>query len=222
MGAPWKVVFAFIAVFIAGAVFGSVFALRISKQFVAREGPRPLVNPVPQPKGGAPLGTQLLRRFAEGLELSNEQRDKLRPIVQRAEDQIAQVRQSSLEQTEAVLHRLQQEFRAELTPPQQRKLNRMQQRQNEIIKEERLRRQQQQAQPPFQPGGPNQPYGPGAQGGPNQSYNQGPQGPRPVFPPNQNQGTNRPLNPLPGGQPQNFPPPNNFQPGPNPEPAPEI
>jgi hypothetical protein len=144
MNASWKAVLAFIAVFVAGTIFGGGFALRVSKQVAPHEGPRRIVQPLPRLQGQPPLGTQLLRRFVENLDLTNEQRDKLKPMVIHAEEQIAQLRQQSLEETETILRGVQQEFRAELTPEQQRKLNRMQQRQNELVNEERQRRQQQQ------------------------------------------------------------------------------
>jgi hypothetical protein len=187
MNASWKVVLAFIGVFVAGTIFGGGFALRISEKLAPRTQPRKLVNP--QPKAGAnalPFGTQLLRRFAENLDLSNEQRDKLRPLVLAAESQIAEIRQGSLEQTEKILRKLQEDFRAELQPEQLRKLNRMQQRQQEVMREEQQRRKQQQPFPPQnrsnQNFGPNQPFDPNQRPNrPNQF--QGPQDFRPPNPP---------------------------------------
>jgi len=200
MEKPWKVVLAFVAVFMAGSVFGGFFALRIGHQVAQRERPRP-VPVVGQPMQ-APPATQLLRRFAERLELSGEQRDKLRPILLRAEEQIGRIRHTSVEQTDAVLRRMQQEFRSELTPDQVRLLDRMQRVQNENLRRERMKRQQ----PGFvpQPNGPNRPGG----------------GNRPFFPPN---GNNRPFpNPGPKGPPPPYGPPNRQFEGPRPpNPPPE-
>jgi hypothetical protein len=133
MEKPWKVVAAFIGVFIAGSVFGGFFALRIGRQ-VASQQRVAAVNPAPF---NPPAGPQLLRRFAERLELSNEQRDKLRPVVDRAEDEIGRIRQTSLERTEAILRRMQHEFRAELNPGQIRALDRLQRIQNENLRRQR-------------------------------------------------------------------------------------
>ena len=73
MDKPWKVILAFVGVFIAGSVFGGFFSLRIGQQMVQRGGNR-LVQPQPQMP---PLGVPLIRRFADRLDLTEEQRHDL-------------------------------------------------------------------------------------------------------------------------------------------------
>jgi hypothetical protein len=226
MNNNWKVVLAFIAVFILGTIFGGGFALRISKAVAPPERPQKrIVERLPQVRGEGvqpPLATQLLRRFAENLELTNEQRDKVKPLVQAAETKIMEIRQDSLEETESILRKLQEDFRAELTADQRRKLNRMQQRQNEMVTEERRRRQQQQQgqpqfgtrpnQPPFNPNQPFNPNNPNPQR-PNLRPQPGPNGqPQGQFqpPPNQPMRPNGPVGP----------PPQGVQPAPEQNPAP--
>jgi hypothetical protein len=205
----WKVVFAFVAVFMAGSVFGGFFALRIGRQMAPRE--RPGLLPVaarpalPQP----PPAMQLMRRFAERLELTEEQRVRLRPIILGAEEQLARMRQTSLEQTDAIIRRVQQEVREELTPAQRRMLDRMQQAQSENLRRERLNRQQL-AQPNGPPG--TQPGGPGRPGIPNRPQNQFRDGQRPL--PNQ-PGANQPRPP---NGPPRLPPENQVPPDAEPVP----
>lgn len=208
MEKPWKVIAAFVAVFIAGSIFGGFFALRLGRQFAGQ--PRVAgvaANPGPF---NPPAGPQLLRRFAERLELTEEQRDKLRPVVARAEQQLGHVRQTSLEQTEAILRRMQQEFRAELTPPQIRVLDRLQRIQNENLLREREQRQR---APNFEPGPmPGMPFRPSQ----NRQFSQN----RPFNP-------NRPFTPNDGPrgpqmQPGPYGPPNRQFEGPAPGPRPEF
>lgn len=182
----WKVVLAFVGVFIAGSVFGGFFALRLGRQVAEQHRPGGVAM-APAPFN-PPAGPQLLRRFADRLELTDEQRDKLRPVVNRAEEQIGRIRQTSLEQTETILRRMQQEFRAELTPKQIRILDRLQRIQNENLRREREQRQRAQNFGPGQPGQPGMPVRPGGQNRPFMQKNEGgwgpPNQPGPYGPPN--------------------------------------
>src|SRR5207248_10892094 len=97
MDKPWKVIFAFVGVFIAGAVFGGLFTLRTSaKRFVA-EPARPLPETVVttttakagkekiRPKelqGG--IAPALMRRFTQRLNPTTEQQKAIRLVVGRA------------------------------------------------------------------------------------------------------------------------------------------
>ena len=125
MNKSWKVVLAFTAIFLAGAVFGGLLAMRI--------GPRLLQRRIPPP----PSLPGVLRHFADRLDLTAEQKEKIRPMVERAEEEIRGLRQSSLKATGVILRRLQQEFSGELTPDQRKKLEKMVERQRELMKEER-------------------------------------------------------------------------------------
>jgi len=191
MEKPWKVILAFVGIFIAGAVFGGFFALRIGQKMVQRADPRAGQRPGQSQPPMPPLAVQILRRFADRLELTDVQRDKVAPIVNRAEEELSRQRRESLEQTEAILRRVQQEFRAELTPDQRRRLDRMEQNQRELMRKERLNRAMQPQQ--FGPQGP----GAGGQGRPfNQNQRPFKQGQRPN----------------PNGSSTNQPPPNQDQP----------
>ena len=120
MNKTWKVVLAFTAVFLAGAIFGGLLFMRAGPRWAQRRG--------------APA---VLRHMADRLELTNEQKEKIRPLVDEAEDQIRQLRQISIKETGLILRRLQQTLAVELTPEQRKKLEKMQERQRELMREER-------------------------------------------------------------------------------------
>jgi len=127
MNKTWKVVLAFTAVFLAGAIFGGLLVMRAGPRWAQRRGAPALPAPPPA----------VLRHMAERLELTNEQKEKIRPLVDRAEDEIRQLRQISIKETGLILRRLQQTLAVELTPEQRKKLEKMQERQRELMREER-------------------------------------------------------------------------------------
>lgn len=127
MNKTWKVVLAFTAVFLAGAIFGGLLMLRAGPRWAQRRA-APALPALPP---------AVLRHMADRLELTNEQKEKIRPLVDGAEDEIRQIRQVSLKETGLILRRLQQTIAAELTPEQRKKLEKMQERQRELMREER-------------------------------------------------------------------------------------
>ncbi|HVS51582.1 MAG TPA: hypothetical protein VHD62_04440 [Opitutaceae bacterium] len=132
MDKPWKVVLAFVGIFIAGAVFGAFFSLGVGKELLAQQppvGPKRLVA-VP-PSWQAP---QLLGRFTERLDLTADQRERIKPIVQRASEDYRRQWQANVRETGFILERLQNDIRKELTPEQQAKLEKMEKNQHELQK----------------------------------------------------------------------------------------
>jgi Spy/CpxP family protein refolding chaperone len=127
MNKTWKVVLAFTAVFLAGAIFGGLLVLRAGPRWAQRRG-APALPAIPP---------AVLRHMADRLELTNEQKEKIRPLVDGAEDEIRQLRQISIKETGLILRRLQQSLAVDLTPEQRKKLEKMQDRQRELMREER-------------------------------------------------------------------------------------
>ncbi len=127
MNKTWKVVLAFTAVFLAGAIFGGLLAMRAGPRLAQRRG----VPALPA------LPPAVLRHMADRLELTNEQKEKIRPLVDRAEIEIRQLRQVSIKETGLILRRLQQTLAVELNAEQRKKLEKMQERQRELMREER-------------------------------------------------------------------------------------
>jgi Spy/CpxP family protein refolding chaperone len=132
MQTPWKVLAAFMGVFVAGSIFGGFFALRVDRE----RGPQRRTEPQ-QPVG--PLTLRLMRNFAERLDLTAEQKEKLRPVMERAGEDIRRVQQSQFREMGVLVDRLQQDISQVLTPEQKVKLEAMKQQQRERMKGDRDR-----------------------------------------------------------------------------------
>src|SRR5690242_4469932 len=109
METPWKVIIAFIGVFVAGAIFGGVFTLGAGKRFRAEPvAQQPLPQPKPQQVAQQPTPTEspktdptksvppklppftlgMMRDLTKRLSPTSEQQRAFRPIVQRATEDI--------------------------------------------------------------------------------------------------------------------------------------
>ena len=160
MDKPWKVVFAFVAVFIAGAVFGGLFTLRAAGKRLAdwRKPERPAValpnapattpaasakstaaTPNSQPAKAA-IMPALMRQFTQRLKLSTDQKERVRPIVGRAGEDFARLRQENLADTARVTERMYADVSAVLTVEQRAELEKMRQQMQERVQAERHKR----------------------------------------------------------------------------------
>lgn len=155
------------AVFMAGAVFGGLFTLRASNKrlsewrAVERQMAVPaVVAPAPAaaaPKAGAnppaaqpskaPIMPALMQQFTKRLKLTTPQRDKMRPIVGRASEDLQRLRQENesdrqrnLADTVRVTERMYEDVAALLTPEQRTELETMRQQMQERTDKERKRR----------------------------------------------------------------------------------
>ncbi len=130
MKKPLIAILAFIGVFICGAVVGGAVTIRFGKQVV-------------QKKAADQIGLQQWRRLADQLELSPEQREKLRPLIGRA----AQDRAQALRQIQVINDRVLADVDALLTPEQKAKFGELRSRQRDSekvwqkwVREQRSRR----------------------------------------------------------------------------------
>ena len=141
MEKPWKVIVAFVGVFVAGGIFGAALALRWA-------GP---------PRGAHRPGIgelHMMDRLSLELLLTPEQKQKIAPIVARAEAETRRLRRESVQSFRAVMERANTEIAAELTPEQRAKLDNMRKRFRERIERFRMReRERQKASPPPSPDG---------------------------------------------------------------------
>lgn len=128
MQTPWKVIAAFIGVFIAGSVFGGFFALRVDR---ARVAPKRVEQGQPL----AALSVRLWRLYVERLDLTPEQKEKLKPVIERAGEDIRRVQQSQSREMNILVERLQQDVAQVLTPEQKAKLEEMKQQHRDRMKE---------------------------------------------------------------------------------------
>jgi Spy/CpxP family protein refolding chaperone len=95
-------------IFLSGAVAGG-FATRHLGRF----------NPQPRPES---FGPQQLRRLAEGLDLTTEQRDTIGPILQKAGDDLKVMRKESIARATQVIEAMDAAVAAVLTPVQRERL----------------------------------------------------------------------------------------------------
>ncbi|HWA10595.1 MAG TPA: hypothetical protein VG838_14215 [Opitutaceae bacterium] len=120
MEKTWKVVLAFVVIFMAGTVTGSVIALRVARSFMPPQRPPGAV--VEQ------FGAMQLQRLARQLELTDDQKEKIRPIAQKTGDDLRKLSRDSQKETHDVIARMDDQVSALLTPEQQKKFAEFQKR----------------------------------------------------------------------------------------------
>ena len=124
-------------IFACGAVAGALGA----KKFI-KPGPPRHVQPQPsgQPEG---FGPQQLRRLSDELGLSDAQKEKISPILEKAGEELRQLRRESWRQSTAVIEAMETAVAEQLPPGQREKLAVLQEAQRARMKarmEERNRR----------------------------------------------------------------------------------
>jgi hypothetical protein len=146
MANPWKVIFAFVGVFVAGAVFGGFFTARTAEKRWAEQQQQqpatPAVAAVTTSTAPATLATAparqgnggnralpptmitpvMLQRLSVTLKLTDEQLEKIRPIVARADEDMLWLRRENFRNTNRVLERMHTEIGTLLTPEQRNDL----------------------------------------------------------------------------------------------------
>jgi hypothetical protein len=160
MDGPWKVIAAFVTVFIAGAVFGGVFTMGVSARRMANreaapQGERPLTQLPPadqaRPKVAGPqapgrppvnvrpnaIQPQLMKQFTQKLNLTHEQKKTISPIVARASEDFQRLRQENLADTARVTERMYADVSAVLTMEQRVELEQMRKQMQERVQNER-------------------------------------------------------------------------------------
>lgn len=132
MNQPWKVIFVFIGVFCAGAVFGvgGLLAVRddVRENWLAKQQP---------PRKDRAWPPALMRRFTERLDLTADQRVILAPIVERAGEDFRRARETSIREANVIFERLQSDISKVLTAEQRVKLDQLTQEHRERVRRER-------------------------------------------------------------------------------------
>jgi Spy/CpxP family protein refolding chaperone len=116
----WQVVLATVGIFIAGLVTGGATALGVVK-WIARHprfnaGAMPLVGP--RPGQVQQFGPQLMRSFANQLDLTDEQRSRIGPIVKSTATQLGRERREVQLTSALAIEKMQDEIAEILTPAQ--------------------------------------------------------------------------------------------------------
>ena len=154
MAKTWQVVLATIAIFVAGLVTGGATALGIIKWAAGRPRANSAIlsqlgiRPAQGPMG---FGPQLMRSFAEKLDLTEEQKAKIGPIVKRTAAQLGRERREVQLTTALAIEKMQDQIADILTTEQRVKFE-------ELISQQRERLQQfRQGQQKFFQGEPKAP-----------------------------------------------------------------
>lgn len=138
MNKPWKVILAFLGVFVAGAVFGGFLSGRLLQRF----RPAPPAQPG-QPRGGPggeQFSLQVFRRLSERLELTDTQKEQLRPIIKETDAEMRRLRTANFRESMALAEQMHEKIAAILTPEQLAKLEAMRKEMRERWTKERQQR----------------------------------------------------------------------------------
>lgn len=141
MGSPWKVIFAFLGVFAAGAVFGGFLTARTASKKIQEQqqpvavaptapvpAPTPAVNRPANQLGNLNRGASatitpfMLKQLSVQLKLTDEQKEKITPIIKRADEDMTYLRRENFRSTARVLERMHAEIAVMLTPEQKTEL----------------------------------------------------------------------------------------------------
>jgi Spy/CpxP family protein refolding chaperone len=135
MAKTWQVVLATIAIFVAGAVAGGATAVGFLRWRGSRVPAGLSGGPASRPNRVEQFGPQLMRNFANQLDLTEEQRMRIMPIVRRTAGQLARERREVQLATALAIERMQDEIADQLTPGQRDKFE-------ELIAKQRARLQE--------------------------------------------------------------------------------
>ncbi len=174
MDKAWKVILAFIGVFIAGAVFGGLFTLRFERPAPVPAAPIAVQDtpkatpPAPSPAttGGqvavaqAPAVQQqsriapvFMRQFTQRLNPTPDQKKKIGGFVARASDDLQRLQREHLQDTTRVTERMYEDVSSVLSTEQRTQLEKMRQEMLERVRKEREKRGELQAKgSPARPG----------------------------------------------------------------------
>ncbi len=164
MDKPWKVVTAFLVVFVAGAVFGGVFMVGLAARrqghlaqvkVVERTPPADAAATATAPANpalpkqvvagiaaGLPPGAltpQIMRQFTRRLTLTAAQEERVRPFIARAGEDLLRLRQENLADSARVTERMYEDISAVLTSAQRTELEKMRVQMQERVRAEQER-----------------------------------------------------------------------------------
>jgi len=128
MNKPWKVILAFLGVFLAGAVFGGLLVLRAARNHDMKSAAMDRFT------------TMVLTRYSNRLALTSEQKEIIRPIVMKAEGELRRVRNAGFKETVAIAEKMNEEVAKVLTPEQAGKLQKLRKEMSERWKRDRAKR----------------------------------------------------------------------------------
>ncbi len=114
MDKRWKVIFSFVVVFIAGAVVGGVFS--VSRAESQRKEWKERVRD--GERGREQFSDRAIRHYTERLNLTPEQVEQVRPVLEAAGKEMRRVRTDWSKNTASVAEEMNKSISAMLTPAQ--------------------------------------------------------------------------------------------------------
>jgi Spy/CpxP family protein refolding chaperone len=119
----WQVVLATLGIFLAGLVAGGATTLGVVKWFAhrSRVGPPGVSLTSARPGQLQQFGPQLMRSFANQLDLTDEQRSRIGPIVRSTAAQLGHERREVQLESALAIEKMQDEIADVLTPDQRTK-----------------------------------------------------------------------------------------------------
>jgi Spy/CpxP family protein refolding chaperone len=110
----WKLAFAFLLVFFAGATMGAFFGFHHIRRHV-------ILGP---PKSGE-VGDRMREHFRRTLDLTPEQESKVAPVIEATSAKLEAIRVETAERVRMVMEDSKKEVAPLLTPEQQKKLDQL-------------------------------------------------------------------------------------------------
>ncbi len=158
MARTWQVILATVVIFIAGLVTGGATAFGIVRWVGHHRGLNPGALAQGSPRAGQPMqfGPLQLRRLENKLDLTDEQRARIAPILNRTGEELGRDRREVQLRTALAIEKMQDDVAEALTPPQREKFE-------EMVAQQRARFQQLRRslqQPPAQADRPAEPGAP--------------------------------------------------------------
>jgi len=143
MAKTWQVVLATIAIFLAGLVTGGATALGVVRWVARHRGVNPAqIGPFTGRTGGQQVqqfGPQLMRSFANQLDLTTDQREQIGPIVRSTVIQLGIQRREVQLSSALEIERMQDAISRILRPDQRVKFDELIRLQRERIREVKMR-----------------------------------------------------------------------------------
>jgi Spy/CpxP family protein refolding chaperone len=110
----WKLAFAFLLVFVAGAATGAFFAIHLLRYHV-----------ILGPPHSGDIGDRMREHLQRTLGLTAEQESKIAPIVEATSAKLETIRVETAERVRGVMEESKKEVAPLLTPEQQKKLDQL-------------------------------------------------------------------------------------------------
>jgi Spy/CpxP family protein refolding chaperone len=124
----WKILTVFTGIFIAGAVAGGFVSARMIRHFAEKR-----FTP-------DQFGPQQMKKFTEQLNLTPEQREKIRPVILQTGEDLKKVRRDAFKATTELFERMEAGIARELTDEQRARLREIQEKERERRKQWMLER----------------------------------------------------------------------------------